>query len=233
MDPGLAALIGSLAALFGSLVGGAVALLGNYLQGALQSRQLLVARAAELAAAEYGHEIEITKGTPEVNDVVPLANYVAFYLALLNALRSNRECSLDLVRQLQDKFEVDPLAGVRAQQGAPAQNPAEGGGMQPTNQYEQAARRVRAIVEGKENSAWATMMETLCLVFEIPNLGERIAENMTRALSEQGLICYPNPLPQSKARAAIIMLKGSRFEQGFPRPGKIEPPGSVAPGQEA
>ncbi len=101
MDAGLAALCGS-------LIGGAVVLIGNYIQASLRNKQALVQRAAELAMKEYGHEIEITRGTQgEVNEVAPLANYIAFHLKVLSELGSRGGCSVARIKELQKFFEVE------------------------------------------------------------------------------------------------------------------------------
>jgi hypothetical protein len=81
-------------------------LLGNYLQARLQSRQALVERAAQLAATEYGHEIEITRGTPAINELPRLANYVAFHHAVLNLLRSRCACPVERIQELAQEFGV-------------------------------------------------------------------------------------------------------------------------------
>ena len=94
-------------------------------------------------------------------------------------------------------------------------------------QLDAAARRVRTIVESKENFAWATMMHSLYDIFEIrepggtggQRLGKRRAEEMTSRLEGDGLVCYPNPLPRGRDQSALITVTGSRFQRGFD-PGK-------------
>jgi hypothetical protein len=84
-----------------------------------------------------------------------------------------------------------------------------------TRSQAEPAERVRAIVESKENFVWAIMMDALCDIFGIGTLGSRIAEDITKSLLDERVICYPSPLPSRQGESAILMLKGSRFARGF------------------
>jgi hypothetical protein len=77
------------------------------------------------------------------------------------------------------------------------------------------ARRVRSIVEAKENFVWATCMDGLCDIFDLDNLGTRLSAEMTEWLDGAGLTCFPSPVPSQQQKSVIVILKHSRFAKGF------------------
>src|SRR5437870_1408441 len=74
----------------------------------------------------------------------------------------------------------------------------------------QKARKVRAIVESKENFVWPTFMEDLKILFKVPNLGRNLVNEMLGALEEQGIMCHSSGFPGWQEKPIILFLSNCR-----------------------
>ena len=78
-----------------------------------------------------------------------------------------------------------------------------------------AARRVRAIVEAKENMAWPCLMAPLKTLFGVNQLSPQSTEKITSLLRAQGVITFPNPLPNRAEFSALLFIEDSPFANGW------------------
>jgi hypothetical protein len=78
------------------------------------------------------------------------------------------------------------------------------------------ALEIRGTVALQRNSAMCMSMEDLYSFFQIgPRGGTQLARQITEYLREQGVVCFPDPLPSQRTGAAVIMLKNARFARHF------------------
>jgi hypothetical protein len=85
----------------------------------------------------------------------------------------------------------------------------------PQDDQVAAARRVRAIVEAKENMAWPCRMEAISLLFGFHQLSPNRVEQIASLLRAEGVLTDPDPLPSRADCSALLFIEGSPFALGW------------------
>lgn len=99
MDSGVAALLGA-------LVGGATSLIANYIQARAQRKQDLIKIATDLAKKEHDFDLLLHKEGKKLDSSL-IAEYTAFYVAVLGDLDQGREVTPARTLELAKRYGVD------------------------------------------------------------------------------------------------------------------------------